>query len=79
MLSKITVIAESAEEAVKVIQEMKKAHPEITSVVVRITKGSAAENDAKSEIDYEKLEKEISNEFIGILEGLIDFRIRKAI
>lgn len=37
MLSKITVIAETAEEAVKVIQQMKKTHPEITSVEVRIS------------------------------------------
>ncbi|HAO61573.1 MAG TPA: hypothetical protein DCQ90_06555 [Erysipelotrichaceae bacterium] len=79
MLSKITVIAETTEGAIKVIQEMKKVHPEITTIEVRITKESVVMNDAKSEFDYEKLEKEISNVFLGILEGLIDFRIRKAI
>lgn len=49
MLSKITVIAETTEEAIKIIEEMKKAHPEITSVEVRIT------NAKPAEINIEKL------------------------
>ncbi|HAM62102.1 MAG TPA: hypothetical protein DCP62_00080 [Erysipelotrichaceae bacterium] len=49
MLSKIIVIAETTEGAIKVIQEMKKAHPEITSIEVRITQKSVATNDASKD------------------------------
>jgi len=49
MLSKITVIAKTADGAIKVIQEMKKAHPEITSIEVRITQKNVATNGASKD------------------------------
>ncbi|MHC1735220.1 MAG: hypothetical protein AB9921_06060 [Erysipelotrichaceae bacterium] len=51
MLSKIIVIAKTAEEAVKVIEAMKKSHPEITSIEVRISNAKLAE------INVEKLSR----------------------
>lgn len=79
MLDEIKVVSKTAEEAVRIIKEMKKIHPEISFVEVRISKECTALNNTKAEIDYEELENKVSNDLLGTLEGLIDFRIRKAI